>query len=263
MFENIKIAFFDVDGTLYSYHIEGFHESTIEALRKLKENNIKIAIATGRPYEMLYQLEALTNKVDFDYFVVSNGQAIYQNDKLLYKNYINPEDVKNVIKKANELDYAYCLVGDDYCIANKINNIMDFAFKKVETELPEVRKIDESFNKPANHLVMYENLNTMYHFRNVIKHSIMTSWTIEAYDFVPNNGVKANGIKLVIDHLGIDPSEAIAFGDGHNDLDMIKYVGFGVAMGNASDELKEAADYVCEHIDDDGVYKTLKKIKLI
>ena len=263
MFENIKIAFFDVDGTLYSYGIEGFYDSTVKALQQLKANKVKLAIATGRPYEMLYQLEAITNKVAFDYFIVSNGQAIYQDDKLLYKNYLNPEDVKNVIKRANELNYAYCLVGDDYCITNRINPIMKEAFTKVETALPKVQAIDESFNKATNHLVIYEPLRTMYHFKTIIKHSVITNWNIDAYDFVPNNGVKAHGVKLVIEHLGIDPQDAIAFGDGHNDIDMIKYVGFGVAMGNASVDLKDAADYVCEHIDDDGISKTLKKIKLI
>ncbi|MDR3215190.1 MAG: Cof-type HAD-IIB family hydrolase [Bacilli bacterium] len=263
MFENIKIAFFDVDGTLFSYAINGFYESTINTLIKLKEKGIKIAIATGRPYEMLYQLEELFEQVTFDYLIVSNGQSIYQNDNLLYKNFINPNDVKTIIKKANDLDYAYCLVGDDYSIANKYNDIMVYAFEKVAMPLPPIVQIDEHFNKPASHLVIYEKLNTMHHFKNIIKHTIMTSWTIDAYDFVPNNGVKANGIKLVIKHLNIDPSEAIAFGDGDNDIEMIKYVGFGVAMGNAPLEVQEAADYVCEHIDDDGITKTFKKLKLV
>ena len=55
----------------------------------------------------------------------------------------------------------------------------------------------------------------------------------------------------------------MAFGDGENDMEMLRYVGIGVAMGNASDAVKAAADYVTDTVDDDGIEKALRHFGLI
>ena len=71
------------------------------------------------------------------------------------------------------------------------------------------------------------------------------------------------GIQHLLAHYGIAPDEAIAFGDGGNDIEMLRYVGTGVAMGNASDEVKAAADYVTTSVDDEGICHALKHFKLL
>lgn len=262
MFEKIKIAFFDVDGTLYSEQF-GISKLTIQALKKLKENNIMVCIATGRPKEMFDMLNEDFKDVDFDYVITNNGQAIYQNNEIVYKNFLHPDDVKIIIKKADELDLAISLIGDDYSVLNKENELALKGFEYIGMEPPEIAPIPLNFNKPVSNLICYEALDHIRHFTTIIKHSVITHWNMDAFDFVPDNGVKVHGIHKVINHLGLGAENAIAFGDGQNDLDMLKYVGFGVAMGNASIDVQEAADYVCEHVNDDGLYKTLKKTNLI
>ena len=71
------------------------------------------------------------------------------------------------------------------------------------------------------------------------------------------------GIKRYLDIIGIKPEEIIAFGDAENDLDMIRFAGIGVAMGNGEEAVKAAADYVTADIDDDGIEKALKHFNLI
>lgn len=66
-----------------------------------------------------------------------------------------------------------------------------------------------------------------------------------------------------MEHYHIDRSEAVAFGDGNNDLEMLKVVGHGIAMGNGSDELKEIAEEVCGHVADEGIYYYCKEHGLI
>ena len=66
-----------------------------------------------------------------------------------------------------------------------------------------------------------------------------------------------------MEHYHIDRSEAVAFGDGNNDLEMLKAVGHGIAMGNGSDELKEIAEEVCGHVADEGIYYYCKEHGLI
>ena len=74
---------------------------------------------------------------------------------------------------------------------------------------------------------------------------------------------KQNGILEVLKSYHISLEETMAFGDGHNDIDMLKLVNIGVAMGNAKDEVKEAADEVTDDIDHDGIYQALKRHHII
>ena len=74
---------------------------------------------------------------------------------------------------------------------------------------------------------------------------------------------KSAGIRRYLEEHGLDRSEIMAFGDGENDIDMLKFAGIGVAMGNSSDLVKAAADYVTDTIDNDGIEKALRHFGLI
>ncbi|MBO7673833.1 MAG: HAD hydrolase family protein, partial [Atopobiaceae bacterium] len=80
------------------------------------------------------------------------------------------------------------------------------------------------------------------------------------FELYPTATSKARGIEVVLDRLGIDVAHAYAFGDGTNDLEMIRYCGCGVAMGNAEDVVKEAADLVCPPVWEDGLAQILREL---
>ena len=61
----------------------------------------------------------------------------------------------------------------------------------------------------------------------------------------------------------LSPEETIAFGDGGNDISMLRFAGIGVAMGNAEDDVKASADYVTAGVDDDGIRKALSHFGLL
>ena len=75
--------------------------------------------------------------------------------------------------------------------------------------------------------------------------------------------LSANTVSAVFRHYGFSKAEAIAFGDGHNDIEMLENVGMGIAMGNAKDEVKAKADFVCKSVEDDGIYHYCIENKLI
>ena len=77
---------------------------------------------------------------------------------------------------------------------------------------------------------------------------------------VPKGHSKATGIDFVLNHFNIDDKNSYAFGDSNNDIDMLKHVGVGVAMGNANDLVKAASDFVTDTINDDGIFKALKNL---
>lgn len=80
---------------------------------------------------------------------------------------------------------------------------------------------------------------------------------------IPLNSGKGNAVAAVLRHYGFSKDEAIAFGDGHNDIEMLEAVGIGVAMGNAKDEVKAKADFVCQSVENDGIYHYCVENKLI
>lgn len=92
---------------------------------------------------------------------------------------------------------------------------------------------------------------------------ISSRWCQEFADVTARNADKGRGLLAVAAHQGIDVNETAAFGDGGNDIPIVKTAGVGIAMGNANDALKAVADYVTTSVDDDGIYNALKHLKII
>lgn len=88
-------------------------------------------------------------------------------------------------------------------------------------------------------------------------------WTTHFTDVIPKDGGKNTGIDAIISHFGIKLEETMAFGDGGNDIDMLKHAGIGVAMENAGDNVKEIADYITTSVDDDGITHALKHFNVL
>ena len=91
----------------------------------------------------------------------------------------------------------------------------------------------------------------------------ITAWWTRAADITPANGNKGVGVRKILDYYHLDKENAIAFGDGTNDIEMLEAVGTGVAMGNATDDVKTVADAICGHVAEDGIYHYCKEQGLI
>ena len=91
----------------------------------------------------------------------------------------------------------------------------------------------------------------------------MTRWHKNGIDLLDRQGGKVRGIREYLERRGILPEETMAFGDGDNDIEMLRFAGIGVAMGNASDAVKAQADYVTASVDEDGIALALQHFGLI
>ena len=136
--------------------------------------------------------------------------------------------------------------------------------KAISTPLPELGDLKRGLTHPIYQVIPYDiTIEQEQEILQQMPHCQYTRWHDLAIDIIPQNGGKQNGILEVLKNYHISIDETMAFGDGHNDIDMLKLVNIGIAMGNANDEVKEAADEVTDNIDHDGIYKALKKHHLI
>ncbi len=252
-----KLAVFDIDGTL-TYHKNLIPESTLEALGLLMAKGIHCVIATGRGRKAL---DEIVKKTGITNFIALNGQYIYYEGEILYK-YQYPKEVANkVVEICNKIDCHYGFINDKGYYIPKIEELLKTHKNSILSD--KIVIDDHSHEDEINQIVVFCSKERIYEFDELSGNYNFTTWRSDGFDVLVNTKSKATGIKEIAEKLNIDKSEIICFGDGHNDIDMLKYAGMGVAMNNASEEVKEAADYVTDSVENDGIYKALVKLGII
>lgn len=258
----IKAIFFDIDGTLLSHQSQTVPQSTKLALQKLKENGIYTFIATGRHISEIRDLPL--DDLEFEGYITLNGQYCYNKQGVIYDLPIHQKDIQQILNYIEQKPFPCIFVEDEKMYINFYNQAVETVQKAISTALPELGDLKRGLSHPIYQVIPYDI--TVEQEINILKqmpHCQHTRWHDLAIDIIPKQGGKQNGIFEVLKHYHLTIDETMAFGDGHNDIDMLEHVQVGIAMGNASDEVKSHSDYVTDDIDHDGIYNALKKYKLI
>ena len=247
----IKIAFFDIDGTLIDMEKKVISEKTIETLQKMKAKGIRICIATGRTAVTLPKFD----DIEFDAYLTFNGSYCFCGNETIYSNSITNSDVKTILKNAKRMNRDVSIATKTRVAANGANDVdlKDYyGFAKLEL------KVADDFDEVANDEVYQIMLGCRKpEYDEILKdtqNAKIAAWWDRAVDIIPLNSGKGAGIKKVLEYFHFTKEEAMAFGDGDNDLEMFEEVGCSVAMGNASENLKKNASHICASVSDDGIY---------
>ena len=260
-----KIVFLDVDGTLFSHKTKCIPSSAIKAINKAKENGIIICLATGRNTYLSSQT-GLFDIIDFDYFNVCNGTLVHDKEyNLIHSHPIHKECVETLIKVTNEnnLNMSFVTVNDVFRL-NDNTKLIEEGYGRISIKTPHKKP----YNNQDCYMInlfwdKYEKERIDNLFKEASKYSFYSAFNEYGIDVIPLNYNKSIGIEALINYLGIKKEEVIAIGDGHNDAEMIKYAGLGIAMGNAIDKCKKVADYITTDIDDNGIYNAFKYAGII
>ncbi len=257
----IKAAFFDLDGTLFSHSQKKVPDSTILAFKELKEKGIKRVLCTGRHIVELRQLGILDLGLEFDGYVLLNGQIILdENQKYLDGTPIRDSETKKIVKLFNEKDFSLILENIDELYANIMDDFYLEGLKSVNTKPFPIKEYDE---RPIFQVSTYVKKERQEFLREYLNDCYITSWNEYGLCIVDKDGGKSKGMEKYLKKMGLNKDETIAFGDGDNDVDMLQYAKIGVAMGNGVKAAKEASDYVTNHIDENGLYNALKHFSII
>lgn len=259
--KDIKIAFFDVDGTLVDMKKKVITPAMVETLKHLKENGIILCMATGRgPY-----LVPSFPGIDFDVFLSYNASYCYTKDEVIFSNPIPKEDVKAIVENASEIHRPVFLAGVEGGGANGCDkDLADyFAIAKSKVNVLDNFDFEKLMDKKVYQMMVGCYKEEYADILRDVDGARITAWWTRAADITPANGNKGVGVRKILDYYHLDKENAIAFGDGTNDIEMLEAVGTGVAMGNATDDVKAVADAICGHVAEDGIYHYCKEQGLI
>ena len=260
---NIQAAIFDVDGTLFDYREKKIHASTVDAVRRLKEQGVIIVIASGRSYPLLG--EECLRKIPADYYVTANGHCIQDaSGKELFAHRFSFEQTQLVTELTKKYGNGLLLKYTDFnCLYSRpeemfqvFNNIglSREVFRECAAMDHHHKELPIGFTIRGSDEIKRELAKISDVFRVELFHDVT-----ECDVFSPAMN-KMTALRMLAEQLSLDPENCVAFGDSRNDIEMIRWAGMGVAMGNSCQDLKDVADAVCGCSWEDGIANTLSAL---
>lgn len=289
-----KLIVTDLDGSALR-NDKTLSKNTINAFAKCHQAGIPIAIATAR---YIMGAKPFAEALHADYQILTDGTLIYQNDELIYSNTMSLDTTNGILQELYRHGYtshiaiptAYGLFrypeGEkvplslqqspdteetpsdttSVKVANQIAkakpNSSEIAFQANEkgNTIGYHFEIDKPFPYPANKMVVeIPNETTAAKIAEKYSCSQFRYRGENRYTFFHPTASKLNAIRFITDKLGITLDDVLVFGDDINDIEMISHCGWGVAMGNAIEEVKVIADEVTDTNEEDGIAKVLRK----
>lgn len=268
---DLKAIILDIDGTLYTSK-KTVSERTYQALMKAQQQGITIVLASGRPVQGMRELiEELELKRYGGICVTYNGAIVVDasTGKQLYKKVMDVETSKALLEHLKafkvipmvELDdtlYVNDVYDNRITIQGKPFNIIEYEARGNGYTLCEKTDLAAFVDFPMGKLLIAGEADYLkaheHEIKAPFKDKLVSLFSAPFYyEFTAQGVDKGAALYAVLTPMGILPEHCIAFGDGHNDLSIIRYAGLGVAMGNAVDEIKQAAKRVTTSNDEDGI----------
>lgn len=250
-----RLAVFDIDDTLLASN-KTFLKSTLTSIKKLKQQQVNVAIATGRNLAMA---QAVIKRLDLKDFVLCNGSAAFANRHQVHEHTLSRENMTRLVHAADE-------------------NQVDIIFESLDglhahTHPSAVtNQVLRQFQAPKlsydpDYYQDHEIYQAMMFYPHAVDaqlpHAAEFSFVRfheNGVDIIPKVGSKAQGVAKLAASLNVAPENVVAFGDNLNDREMLKSAGIGIAMGNAAPEIQAQADLTTRDCDHDGIAHGLKSI---
>jgi Cof subfamily protein (haloacid dehalogenase superfamily) len=274
-----SIVFIDVDGTLVTYE-NVLPESAVSAIRKARANGHRVYITTGRSRAEVYQN---IWDIGLDGMIGGNGSYVEDHGQVILHQLITRDQCRRIVDWLHERGLEFYLESNNGLFASEnfetagLTAIREYSKRKGRAS--STLTIREAFqdmifggelyrddlNKVSYLLNTYQDfLDTRDHFPDLENNTWGGAGETALFgDLGVKNITKAHALQVLLDHLGASVQDTIALGDAKIDIPMLKLCRWGVAMGNAGEETKAAADYITDDVENDGLWKAFKHFGLI
>jgi len=263
-----KLIVLDIDGTLTNSKKE-ITPRTKEALIKIQEQGVYVAIASGRPTPGTKKVAQELELERFGNYVLSfNGGRVIncKTGEVVLDKTIPAEMEWELCDVARENGVGIMTYNSECALAgtDTIDEYMELEARINSIELKQVGHFKNYVDFPVNKCLMTGEPEHLVELEKKLKEKYAGKLNIfrsEPFflELMPKGIDKAAVLKNFLPFLGIARDEVICCGDGYNDKTMIEFAGLGVAMANAREEVKEVADYITSSNDEDGIAKVVEK----
>ena len=273
-----KILFIDIDGTLVDYETK-IPESAVRAVRQARENGHKVYICTGRSEGEVY---SNIWDIGLDGMIGGNGSYVKDGDTVVMHQLITPEQCRHIVDWCHArglefyLESNSGLYGSEHFEERGLPVIQEYTRRKGRDANVTVRDVfpemlfgenlyRDDVNKVSFILESYQDhLDSIEEFPDLKPGTWGGAGETALFgDLGVKDITKKHAVDVLLEHLGAKREDTIAFGDAKVDIPMFEACGYSIAMGSGGEECKEAADYVTDDVDKDGLYKAFVCLGLI
>lgn len=274
---DIKLIAIDLDGTLLGSK-GSLSQENKEAIKEVKKAGIKIVLCTGRPLRSMTHLLEEADLLDEDDLVITYNGGLIQRSKtgeIISEITLNREESLDIYKLGQQLKLPVNFIDLDYVYEPPYPEGVDSIYMSSSREAPKINALKfmdldmENLPDPfkINKVVMSrpsKELDAAIPHIADIYHERYNIYKSQAFilEVLPKNVDKGFSMRLLGDMLGLEKKQIMGIGDQENDLSLVENAGLGIAMENAIDQVKDAADYITRSNDNNGVAHALRKFVL-
>jgi Cof subfamily protein (haloacid dehalogenase superfamily) len=260
---------FDLDGTVLRRNLR-ITDKTVAALQSLREQGMRLVVATGRRFEGAREHAARLGFTDHDPLICYGGSMVRRmnGETLLHRTL--PKDLSiEVLEWAAQRDlHARVFVDGQIITSPDTPAALEHLRRNAE---PDVSVIDSPVEWLRNggeeptKLVIVDHPDDiggwLEEARAAFAGRLFVTRSLPHYVEVGGlEGTKSKALGFLCERWGIEPERVLAFGDADNDIDMLRFAGHGVAVGGMTGEVREAADEVVPDVNEDGVARYVEKL---
>lgn len=257
----IRLIAVDMDGTFLNGQKSYDQERFLKQYLKMKEHGIRFVVASGNQY---YQLRSYFSEIQDELgYVSENGAFVLDQGQEVFSADVRKEDVRRILEVLaahKNLSVVLCGKESAYILdraSNRFFEIMSRYYYRLK-RVPDFEQVDDQILKFALSCPQNQTLQLKELLQEKIG-SIVTpvSSGHGSIDLIVPGFHKAHGIQLLQQKWNIKDEETMAFGDGGNDIEMLKHVNYSFAMENGSDEVKDSAKYIAPSNEGSGVLEII------
>lgn len=256
-----QIIFSDIDGTLFDHQHNEIPPSAINALRSAHHKGIQIVLSSGRSLPLIDELGVLL-QVPYDGLITCNGALVFDAHRnVIFEEPIPQQDIDALVSLCQRESICLNLVEkDSFYLTEEPNQAVLDSCHALHITPPPTRSYQGA---PIYQALIFIDQAQQDRLSEALSAFHLIRFHPQTCDISAPHMNKAFGIQHFLDYVGLSKDDAIAFGDGGNDIEMLKHVGLGIAMGNASDSVKLHAKHVTNRVDDHGIEQALLYFEII